>query len=149
MGARLRWASLTICTIRATSVSRPTRSARITKLPAPFMVPPVTVSPSVFATGNGSPVTIDSSTVVAPERTEPSTGTFSPGRTRSRSPGATRCSGTSSTEPSSRSSRAVSGARASNDRMASPVRARARNSSTWPRSTRVTITAADSKNTGT
>jgi hypothetical protein len=42
MGARLRWACATICTIWASSVSRPTLSARITKLPVWFMVPPIT-----------------------------------------------------------------------------------------------------------
>ena len=49
-------------------------------------VPPITRSPAAFSTGIGSPVTIDSSTALAPSSTTPSTGTFSPGRTRSRSP---------------------------------------------------------------
>ena len=39
-----------------------------------------------FLTGIGSPVIIDSSMLVLPSITRPSTGTFSPGRTRSRSP---------------------------------------------------------------
>ena len=39
-----------------------------------------------FSTGNGSPVSIDSSTLERPSSTTPSTGTFSPGRTRRRSP---------------------------------------------------------------
>jgi hypothetical protein len=39
-----------------------------------------------FALGD-SPVTIDSSTAPVPSRTSPSTGTASPGRSRSRSPG--------------------------------------------------------------
>ena len=42
IGARLRWASATSCTMRASSVSLPTRSARITKLPLPFSVAPIT-----------------------------------------------------------------------------------------------------------
>ena len=43
MGARLRCASLTMRTICASSVSLPTRSARMTKLPVPLTVPPVTL----------------------------------------------------------------------------------------------------------
>ena len=52
-------------TICAKSVSLPTRSARMTKLPVPLTVPPVTRLPLVFSTGIGSPVIIDSSTEVA------------------------------------------------------------------------------------
>ena len=52
IGARLRCASPTMRTICASSVSAPTRSARITKLPVPFTVPPVTASPGVFSTGS-------------------------------------------------------------------------------------------------
>src|SRR4030042_1340192 len=78
MGARLRWASATICTIRARSVSAPTRSARITSPPVPFTVAPVTRSPGRFSTGIGSPVTIDSSIELVPSRTTPSTGTLAP-----------------------------------------------------------------------
>ena len=42
-----------------------------------------------FVAGIGSPVSIDSSTADMPSTTTPSTGTLSPGRTRSRSPGRT------------------------------------------------------------
>ena len=96
MGARLRCASPTIRTIWPRSVSRPTRSARMMKPPVPFTVPPVTRSPATFSTGMGSPVIIDSSTVLSPSSTTPSTGTFSPGRTRRRSPMTTCSSGMSS-----------------------------------------------------
>ncbi len=89
IGARERWASATICTIRASMVSLPTRSARMTKLPDWLRVPPLTLSPGAFSTGTGSPVSIDSSTVLRPSCTTPSTGIWSPGRTRSRSPTAT------------------------------------------------------------
>ena len=148
MGARVRCASETIRTIWARSVSAPTRSARITKPPVPFTVPPVTRLPGAFATGMDSPVTIDSSTALRPSSTTPSTGTRSPGRTRRRSPGRTSASGTSSSLPSSRRRRAVFGARPSSARMAPDVALRARSSSTWPRRTSVTITAAASKYTG-
>ena len=74
----------------ATASSRRRPSApRITSEPFLFSVPPVSASPACFATGNGSPVIIDSSTDELPSSTTPSTGTLSPGRTRSRSPACT------------------------------------------------------------
>ena len=145
IGARLRCASDTIPTMRASSVSAPTRSARITKEPVPFTVPPVTRLDAAFSTGSGSPVSIDSSTLPDPSTTTPSVGTFSPGRTRSRSPGLTSTRATSRSPAPGITSRAVVGAKPSRARIALPVRARARSSSTWPRSTRAVITAADSK----
>ena len=74
-------------------------------------MPPITRSPGPFSTGIGSPRDhrlVDRARALD---TTPSTGTFSPGRTRSRSPGTTWSSGTSSSRPSSRSRRAVLGAR--------------------------------------
>ena len=144
IGARLRCASATICTMRASIVSLPTRSARMRNPPVPLIVPPVTASPAAFATGMGSPVSMDSSTLELPSVIFPSTGIFSPGRTRSIAPTATRSSGTSRS-PSASTSRAVAGARSSSARIAVPVRARARNSSTCPASTRTMMTAAASK----
>ena len=61
-GARLRWASPTSWTIRASTVSLPTFVAVITKLPVVLTVPPIAASPGCFITGTGSPVSIDSST---------------------------------------------------------------------------------------
>ncbi len=145
MGARLRWASATICTICESTVSAPTRSASMTRLPVALTVAPMTRSPGFFSTGMGSPVIIDSSTALAPSTTLPSTGTFSPGRTRRRSPAWTRSSATSSSLPSGLMRRAVLGASPSSARMAAPVRLRALSSSTCPSSTRVVITAAASK----
>jgi len=130
MGARLRCASLTIRTICASSVSEPTRSARITKLPVPLTVAPTSRSPGCFSTGKDSPVIMDSSTELLPSRSTPSTGTFSPGRTRRRAPRVTLSSGTSVSTPSSPSNRAVGGASSSRARSAPPVRSRARNSRT-------------------
>jgi hypothetical protein len=69
MGARLRWASATMFTICPSKVSLPTRSARMTKLPGPLTVPPVTLSPTAFSTGSGSPVIMDSSTLEWPSTT--------------------------------------------------------------------------------
>ena len=83
IGARLRCASATSCTICASSVSRPTFSARITRLPVWFIVPPITRAPGSFvdrhrfagdhAIRRPRP---------CPSMTTPSTGTRSPGRTR-------------------------------------------------------------------
>ena len=87
IGARERCASATMPTIRASRVSLPTRSASMTKEPVVLTVAPVTLSPGAFSAGTGSPVIIDSSTALRPSSTTPSTGTFSPGRTRRRSPG--------------------------------------------------------------
>jgi len=75
--------------MRASIPSAPSRSARITKLPRPLIVPPITREPEDFSTGRDSPVTMDSSTALEPSVTTPSTGTRSPGRTRSWSPSAT------------------------------------------------------------
>ena len=82
--------------------------------PLPFTVAPVTLSPAALATGIGSPVIMDSSTLLVPSSTVPSTGTFSPGFTRSRSPTATLSSGTCSSMPSSRTRQARLGASCSN-----------------------------------
>ena len=86
IGARLRCASATSWTICDSMVSRPTLRASITSAPDWFMVPPMADAPTSLVTGMDSPVTIDSSTALRPSSTAPSTGTFSPGRTRRRSP---------------------------------------------------------------
>ena len=100
IGARVRAASLTIWTMRASSVSAPTRSARIRKEPVWLTVPPVTFDPAAFSTGMGSPVNIASSTLEWPSVTTPSTGMLDPGLTRRMSPTRTRSSGTSASPPS-------------------------------------------------
>ncbi len=145
IGARLRCASATMCTICESTVSSPTFVATMMKLPVPFTVPPITVSPGPFSTGIGSPLIIDSSTLLPPSCTSPSTGTLSPGRTRKRSPLATSSRDTSSSLPSSAIRRAVGGASSSSARMAPDVWLRALSSSTWPSRTSVVITAAASK----
>ena len=73
------------------------------------MVPPITLAPVSLVTGMDSPVTIDSSTALRPSSTAPSTGTFSPGRTRRRSPTCTWSSSISSSVPSGLMRRAVFG----------------------------------------
>jgi hypothetical protein len=87
IGARERCASATIWTMRASIVSRPTFSARITR--AAGLVDRAAddlIARPCFVTGIDSPVTIDSSSEERPSSTTPSTGTFSPGRTRRLSP---------------------------------------------------------------
>ncbi len=132
-------------TIWASRESAPTRSARSTKLPLPFTVPPVTGSPGPFSTGMGSPVTIDSSIDERPSVTAPSTGTFSPGRTRSSMPGSTAATSTSSSRPSASTRMAVFGASPRRAWMAPETRLRARSSRICPSRTSRTMTAADSK----
>ena len=66
-----RW---TRSTIRASAVSRPTRVARMTKLPVRLSDAPMTSSPGPTSTGIGSPVSIDVSTLEPPSTTDPSTG---------------------------------------------------------------------------
>ena len=145
IGARDRWASATICTIRASIVSRPILSARMTNEPVWFTVPPMTPSPAVFVVGIASPVTSDSSSEERPSSTVPSTGTVSPGRTRSRSPIWTRSRVISSSVPSGLMRCAVLGVRSSSALMAPEVRSRARSSRTCPSRTSAVMTDAASK----
>jgi hypothetical protein len=143
-GALDPWARRTSSTMRASAVSRPTRVARMTNVPVVLSVAPITSSPGPRSTGMGSPVSIDWSTAEPPSTTIPSTGTFSPGRTRSMSPTAICSSGTSSsTEPRTR--RAVDGWRPISRRIAPVVRPRARASSQRPSNTRPMISADVSK----
>jgi hypothetical protein len=145
IGARLRCASATICTIWASTVCEPIFSARMTRLPVPLIVAPMTRAPAAFSTGIGSPVSMDSSTLERPSATTPSTGTFSPGRTRSMSPICTSVSGTSVSVPSAAILRAVFGCNPSSARIAADVWERARSSSSCPSKVSDTMTAAASK----
>jgi hypothetical protein len=120
----------TISTIWASIVSAPTRVARMTSDPVPLIVAPVTGSSATFSTGTGSPVIMLSSTDERPSVTTPSTGTFSPGRTRIRSSTCTASSSTSSSWPSGRMTRAVLAAMSSSALIARPVPSRARSSIT-------------------
>ena len=140
-------ASSTSFTICASAVSAPTRVALNVNEPVLLTVPPMTSSPASLSTGIGSPVSIDSSTAEAPVVSTPSTGTRSPGRTRTRSPTSTSPTGRSVSMPS-RITRAVRGCRPIRRRMASPVWPLARASSMRPSRMRVMISAAESKYIG-
>jgi hypothetical protein len=117
----------------------------MTRAPLVFIVAPITLSPARLVTGIGSPVSIDSSTALSPSTTSPSTGTFSPGRMRSRSPTWTCVSSTSSSLPSALIRRAVFGARPSSDLIAAEVRERALSSRICPKSVSEMMTVAASK----
>ena len=110
----------------------------------------MTVSPAVLVTGIDSPVTSDSSSEERPSSTVPSTGTFSPGRTRSRSPTCDQVEG----DLLLGAVGVRCGARSSGSGRAGPgwhpeVCSRARSSRTWPSRTRTVMTAAASKYTST
>jgi hypothetical protein len=53
IGARLRWASATIWTMRASMVSRPIFSARITRPPVWLIVPPISFDAGFLGHGHG------------------------------------------------------------------------------------------------
>ena len=144
IGALLPCASCTSRTICCSTVSFPTLVASKRNAPVRFTVAPKTSSPGRFSTGRLSPVSIDSSTALSPSRITPSTGIFSPGRTRTRSPSTTSSTGISRSVPERRT-RAVRACRPISRRIASPVRAFARASSSRPSRISVMITAAASK----
>ena len=125
-------------------VSSPTRVAVNRIVPSMFCVPEVTVSPAALLTGIDSPVTADSSTLVVPSVTVPSTGMRAPGRTTMVSPAARALTGTVSSTPSRRTV-ASCGASFISARRASVVCPLARASRYFPTVMRVTIMPADSK----
>ncbi len=154
-GALEPWASSTRRIIRASIVSLPTLVARIQKLPLLLRVAPISGSETSLLTGKLSPVSIDSSTLERPAINSPSTGIFSPGRTRMISPTWTSSIGMSIGTPlgmppaappgmPSRITRAVLALRPISLRMASEVLPRARASSRRPSRIRVVITVATS-----
>ncbi len=80
------WAFLTSSTTWFRYVSFPVLSTFTTKAASPLMEPPITSFPGFFVTDFDSPVSIDSLMLLVPSTTVPSTGTFSPGLTRTLSP---------------------------------------------------------------
>ena len=144
MGALLPCACSTSRMIWARAVSRPTRVASKVSKPWRLIVAPITASPGAFSTGRLSPVIMLSSTALNPSRTTPSTGIFSPGRTRTRSPTRTASTGMSCSTPS-RTTRAVLARRPINALIAALVRPLAMVSSSPPVAIRVIIAADVSK----
>ena len=144
MGAFEPCARRTSSTTRASAVSRPTRVARMMKVPVVLSVAPMTSSPGLTTTGIASPVSIDASIAEPPWTTSPSTGILSPGRTRTRSPGTIASSATSVSTPS-RTSRAVVGLSPASRRIAPVVRPLARASSQRPSRTRPMMIVEESK----
>ena len=144
-GAFTACASCTRRMMCASTLSLPAAVTCSSTRPSPLIEPPVSASPTALLTGKGSPVSIDSSTCVAPSVTVPSAGTRSPGRTASRSPVRSSSTGMSFSLPSQSIRCATSGRSACSARMAAVVWRLARSSSHLPSRTRVTTTAALSK----
>ena len=144
MGAFVAAASLTMRMICESAVSSPTPVARQRRKPDWLIVPALTLSFSALSTGRLSPVSADSFTALVPERTMPSTGMLSPGRTRKMSPRTTSSAGTMTSSPF-RSSRAVFGESCMSERSASVVLPLECASSVLPTVMSVNIIAADSK----
>jgi hypothetical protein len=138
IGACDPWASLIKATMRASTLDAPIAVASTSNAPEVLMVAPITRSPARFSTGIDSPVSIDSSTAPLPDRTMPSTGKRSPGRTTTTLPGASEAIGTSSsTAP--RRTRAVDGCNLARLRSARLVWLLARASMALPVSTSAMI----------
>ena len=144
MGAFVAAASLTILMIWESVVSSPTRDAVHLINPDWFTVPADTWSPAALSTGMLSPVRADSFTALFPSSITPSTGIFSPGRTRNTSPFCTCSTGTETSLPSL-STEAVLGASFIRLFSASVVFPLERASSIFPTVIKVRIMAADSK----
>ena len=125
-------------------VSSPTRVARKRIVPSTFSVPEVTGSPTLLSTGMDSPVTADSSMLVAPSVTLPSTGMRAPGRTAMISPTASAETGTTCSVPP-RTTVASAGASAMSALSAPVVCPFARASRYLPTVMSVPIMPADSK----
>jgi len=104
----------------------------------------MTSLPGCLSTGRLSPVSMDSSTDERPSSTRPSTGTFSPGRTRIVSPGCTSSTGTSCSTPP-RTTRAVFGCSPISALIAALVRPLASASRYFPTLMSVMIKAEVSK----
>ena len=117
--------------MRWMELSSPTLVARISKAPNWLTVPLETWSPGPLSTGRDSPVITAWLTEVWPDTTTPSTGTVSPGSTRSRSPVATCSAGMISSAPP-RSTLAVWGVRWTSLSMPARARATVRSSSRAP-----------------
>ena len=137
----------TIWTMRASMVSRPTFSARMTKAPVVFIVPPITLGAGLLGDRHGLAGDhrfVERRAAFASPRRRPA-----PSRPAARAAGrrprsassATSSSVPSSLEPPRRLRRQVE-QRADG---AAEVCSRARSSSTWPSSTSTVITAAASK----
>ena len=109
-----------------------------------LIVAPITSSPAFLSTGMLSPVSIDSSTAERPSTTTPSTGIFSPGRTRTRSPTSTSSTGISLSRPSLITT-AVLARKPISFRIASEVRPLATASNSLPSRIRVMMIAEVSK----
>lgn len=99
IGALEPCASCTIVITRERKLSLPSVVALILRNPCLLMVPPITESQTILSTGSDSPVTIDSSTLLAHSIILPSTGIFPHGFTCTISPACTSSKPISTTSP--------------------------------------------------
>ena len=141
MGALLVWASSTSRMIWESTMSWPTRVALKTRKPRWFKVAPQTSAPGSLGTGMLSPVSMDSSTLLAALGHDAVHGDLLPGAHHHQVAHRTSARGTSCSWPSRRT-RAVGGARAKRRRSASEARPRVRASSQRPRRMKVMIITA-------
>jgi len=137
-------ASSTWVATRASTESAAARSTCTVRAPVPFNVPARTCSPGPRRTGRGSPVSAAWSSSLSPDRTRPSAGTRSPGRTSTTSPTASCAAGTSRSVSSGSSRTARSGATSSSARTLAAVREVIAASSA-PDVAKMTISSAPSK----
>ncbi len=125
------WLSSTRRIMRAIVLSDAGRVIRMRSAPSPFTVPAKTPSPTVRCTGTLSPVIGDWSMLDEPSSTTPSTGSRSPGATRTTSPARSASTGSSCSTPW-RTTRANFGVSCPSARMALRARSVANPSRPWP-----------------
>ena len=146
IGARLRWACATMLhDLGQHGLGADLARPRMTKLPVPFTVPPITAVARPLLDRHrlaGDHGLVDRA---GPSSTTPSTGTLLAGADAQAVADLDLHPAAPPRRCRRRTRRAVFGARASSARIAPPVCSRARSSSTWPSSTRTVITAAASK----
>ena len=146
IGAFSPWAARSSRRTCSSIVSAPSAVMRALSSPWRLVVPPISRAPVSLSTGTGSPVSIDSSTLLIPSTTTASAGTRSPGRITTTSPSRRSSSATSASTPS-RSTRAVAGCSLASARMAAAARRRERASIVLPASTSARMNTTASKYT--
>ena len=89
----------TLSRMRCTMLSASMWVTRSLIAPSVLTQPEVALSPAATRTGTGSPVTAEVSRRLSPSTTSPSSGTRSPGRTRTMSPSCASSAGITSISP--------------------------------------------------
>ena len=144
IGAFEPWALATKAMICESAVWLPIRVARQVNWPTWLTVPALTRSPELLATGKLSPVNIDSSTVVSPAKTIPSTGILWPAWTKKVLPTLSSATGTSLVCPLATTNKAFLGTNVKSEVKAKLVFCFERSSKYLPNMTRAMIVPAAS-----